>query len=279
MDQPEVRAAQECNGLKTADANYAKVNGQTRVCNVGCVVPLCGSCLLPGGSRGKSGRPGQSRDGPRPTRAPLRRMERRADAPAGARSEIRFSIHQRFPVEHQERAERTTRELEQILGTVDIDFGALVGRKGLYFHATALWQAGGNLGTYLGLLTGPSGMASANTWRLDSWWLEKRWLDKRSSARVGQFVGQDFYGAQHYAASHPRTDGPRAGKSIYDPRSFRPLPRRRRWKSASCPCTTSTFKSMVLAAVRTPFSQNPTGLVPQFNGTPVSVFGDRVYTG
>ena len=38
-------------------------------------------------------------------------------------------------------------------------------------------------------------------------------------------------------------------------------------------------KSMVLAAVRTPFSQNPTGLVPQFNGTPVSVFGDRVYTG
>ena len=30
-------------------------------------------------------------------------------------------------------------------------------------------------------------------------------------------------------------------------------------------------KSMVLAAVRAPFSQNPTGLVPQFNGTPVSV--------
>jgi hypothetical protein len=30
-------------------------------------------------------------------------------------------------------------------------------------------------------------------------------------------------------------------------------------------------KSMVLAGVRSPFSQNPTGLVPQFNGTPVSV--------
>jgi hypothetical protein len=28
---------------------------------------------------------------------------------------------------------------------------------------------------------------------------------------------------------------------------------------------------MVAAAVRAPFSQNPTGLVPQFNGTPVSV--------
>jgi malate dehydrogenase (oxaloacetate-decarboxylating)(NADP+) len=45
---------------------------------------------------------------------------------------------------------------------------------GLYFHATALWQAGGNLGKYLGLLIGPSGLVSANTCRLDSWWLEKR---------------------------------------------------------------------------------------------------------
>jgi porin len=27
---------------------------------------------------------------------------------------------------------------------------------------------------------------------------------------------------------------------------------------------------MVMAAVRSPYSQNPTGLVPQFNGTPVS---------
>ena len=34
--------------------------------------------------------------------------------------------------------------------TVDIDFGALTGQQGFYFHATALWQGGGNLGTYLG---------------------------------------------------------------------------------------------------------------------------------
>jgi Carbohydrate-selective porin, OprB family len=85
--------------------------------------------------------------------------------------------------------------------TVDIDFGKLTGQHDLYFHATALWQGGGNLGTYLGLLTGPSGMASMNTCRLDSWWIEKRWLDERITARVGQFAGQDFYGAQHYAAS------------------------------------------------------------------------------
>ena len=73
---------------------------------------------------------------------------------------------------------------------------------GLYFHATALWQAGGNLGAYLGLLlTSPSGMSSANACRLDSWWLEKRWLNERVTARVGQFAGQDFCGAQHYATS------------------------------------------------------------------------------
>src|SRR5258707_15528130 len=84
-------------------------------------------------------------------------------------------------------------------GTVDIDFGALTGVHGLYFHATALWQGGGNLGAYLGLLTSPSGMSSANTCRLDSCWFEKRWLDERITALVGQFAGQDFYGAQHYA--------------------------------------------------------------------------------
>ena len=71
-------------------------------------------------------------------------------------------------------------------GTVDIDLGTLVGQRGLYFHATALWQGGGNLGAYLGLLTSPSGMSSANTCRLDSWWIEKRWLDERITARVGQ---------------------------------------------------------------------------------------------
>jgi hypothetical protein len=58
--------------------------------------------------------------------------------------------------------------------TVDIDFGKLIGQHDLYFHATALWQAGGNLGAYLGLLTSPSGMSSMNACRLDSWWIEKR---------------------------------------------------------------------------------------------------------
>lgn len=85
--------------------------------------------------------------------------------------------------------------------TLDIDFGKLVGAHDLFFHATALWQDGGNLGAYLGLLTSPSGMSSMPTARLDSWWREKRWLNEWLTARIGQFAAQDFYGAQHYAAS------------------------------------------------------------------------------
>src|SRR5258708_23121581 len=156
-------------------------------------------------------------------------------------------------------------------GTVDIDFGALAGRQGLYFHATALWQGGGNLGTYLGLLTSPSGMSSANTCRLDSWWIEKRWRKQRISARVGQFAGQDFYGAQHYAASFIfEPMGYALGNLFTTLESFDP-PSTPAMEVRVAPTPNLYVKSMVLAAVRSPFSQNPTGLVPHVNGTPVSV--------
>ena len=156
-------------------------------------------------------------------------------------------------------------------GTVDFDFGALVGEQGLYFHATALWQGGGNLGAYLGLLTSPSGLSSANTCRLDSWWIEKRWLDERITARIGQFAGQDFYGAQHDAASFIfEPMGYALGNLFTDSESFDP-PSTPAFELRFVPIHNLYVKSMVAAAVRSPFSQNPTGLVPTFNGTPVSV--------
>jgi len=156
-------------------------------------------------------------------------------------------------------------------GTVDIDFGKLAHEQGLYFHATALWQGGGNLGAYLGLLTSPSGMSSENTCRLDSWWIEKRWFDERVTARVGQFAGQDFYGAQHYAASFIfEPMGYALGKLSTTLESFDP-PSTPALEVRAVPTRNLYVKSMVLAAVSSPFSQNQTGLVPQFNGTPVSV--------
>jgi porin len=156
-------------------------------------------------------------------------------------------------------------------GTVDIDFGKLTGWHDLYFHATALWQAGVNLGAYLGLLTSPSGMSSMNTCRLDSWWIENRWLNARITARVGQFAGQDFYGAQHYAASFIfEPMGYALGNLLTDLESFDP-PSTPAMEVRVVPIHNLYVKSMVLAAVRSPFSQNPTGLVPQFNGIPMSV--------
>jgi porin len=159
----------------------------------------------------------------------------------------------------------------RVRGTVDIDFGALVGQSGWYFHATALWQAGGNLGTYLGLLTSPSGMSSAHTFRLDSWWLEKRWLDERLTVRLGQFAGQDFYGAQHYATSFIfEPMGYALGNLFTDFESFDP-PSTPAVEVRVVPVQNFYLKSMIIAEDHDPFSHNPTGLVPQFHGGTVIV--------
>ena len=157
-------------------------------------------------------------------------------------------------------------------GTVDIDFGRLAGVEGLYFHMTGLWQGGGNLGAYLGLLTSPSGMSSANTCRLDSWWLEKRWFDERLVVRAGQFAEQDFYGAQHYAASFIfEPMGYALGNLITDFESFDP-PSTPAFELRVAPLEHFYVKSMVVAEDRNPFAHNPTGFVPQFRGVPVSVY-------
>jgi carbohydrate-selective porin OprB len=114
-------------------------------------------------------------------------------------------------------------------------------------------------------------MSSGNTFRLDSWWVEKRVLNERVAMRVGQFAGQDFYGAQHYATSFIfEPMGYALGNlsttfETFDPPStpameLRVVPRRNIY-----------VKSMVLAADRFQYSHNPTGLVPQFRGAPMSV--------
>ena len=159
----------------------------------------------------------------------------------------------------------------RVRGTVDIDLGKLTGQHNLYFHATALWQAGGNLGAYLGLLTSPSGMSSEDTFRLDSWWIEKRWLSERLTARIGQFAEQDFYGAQHYAASFIfEPMGYALGNLFNTIETFDP-PSTPAMEVRAVPVDHFYMKSMVATGDREPFSHNPTGLVPQFRGTPVSV--------
>ena len=171
---------------------------------------------------------------------------------------------------HSEQPERFA-SWNRFRGTMDIDFGALAGVHDLYFHITGLWQGGGNLGAYLGLLTSPSGMSSANTCRLDSWWLEKRWFHERLVVRAGQFAGQDFYGAQHYAASFIfEPMGYALGNLFTDFESFDP-PSTPAFEVRVMPLKHFYVKSMVEAEDREPFAHNPTGFVPQFRGVPVSI--------
>jgi carbohydrate-selective porin OprB len=114
-------------------------------------------------------------------------------------------------------------------------------------------------------------MSSGDTFRLDSWWVEKRWLNQRVTARVGQFAGQDFYGAQHDATSFIfEPMGYALGNLFTDFESFDP-PSTPALEVRVVPFRHMYVKSMVEAEDRRPYAHNPTGLVPQFRGVPVSI--------
>ncbi len=156
-------------------------------------------------------------------------------------------------------------------GTIDLNLGTLTHWQNTYFHATAVWQAGGNLGQYLELLTSPSGMSSGNTLRLDSWWLEKRYHKDQVVARIGQFAAQDFYGVQHYGASFIfEPMGYALGNLVTTYESFDP-PSTPALELRVAPLSHAYIKSMVFAADRNPYAHNPTGLVPQFRGAVMNV--------
>lgn len=103
----------------------------------------------------------------------------------------------------------------RVRATVDIDLGALLHWDGTYFHATGLWQGGGNLGERLGLIASPSGMSSQQTFRLDSWWLEKRWAarpncrPRRPICRPGFLRSPALCGVLYL-----RADGIRIGQRV-----------------------------------------------------------------
>jgi carbohydrate-selective porin OprB len=168
-----------------------------------------------------------------------------------------------------EKKERLT-NWNRVRGTVDIDFGLLAGWNGVYFHAAAVWQDGGNMGQYLGLLTVPA-KASANTFRLDSWWLEKRMQNQRIVVRLGQFAGQDFYGEQLYGTSFIiEPIGYALGNLSTTFETFDP-PSTPAAELRVIPLHWFYVKSMVLGADRAQYAHNPTGFVPQFRGGPLSV--------
>jgi len=77
-----------------------------------------------------------------------------------------------------------------------------------------------------------------------------------------------FYGAQHYAASFIFEPMGYALGTYSRTRSFDPPSTPAMEVRGSHRSTNFYVKSMVLAAVRSPFSQNPDRLVPQFMNFP-----------
>jgi porin len=186
----------------------------------------------------------------------------------GVKFELAYSSDTLWNIRSAE-AERLA-VFSRVRGTVDLDFFRLTHTPGLFFHITAVWQGGGNLGTYLGTITGPSGLASENTFRLDSWWLEKRLFSERLIVRGGQFAGQDFYGSQLFGPSfifEPLQYG--FGNLFSTRESFDP-PSTPAAEVRVIPASHFYIKSMVFAAEPTPYAHNPTGFVPQFRGDPMS---------
>jgi carbohydrate-selective porin OprB len=159
----------------------------------------------------------------------------------------------------------------RVRGTVDMDLGALFHAKGWHFHVTAVWQAGGNLGSDLGLIANPSSIVSMNVFRLDSWWFEKGWIEDRISARAGQFAASDTYGSPAFGNSF--VFEPMGGSidnlfntyESFDPPSTSAL------EIHVVPVDHFYAKSVVASVDRLPFTNNQTGLVPRFHGPPVSV--------
>lgn len=90
----------------------------------------------------------------------------------------------------------------RLRGTLDFDFGKAELIRGLKFHIAAMWQAGGNVGAYLGTIASPSSNASFNLTRLDSWWFEQAVAKDKVFLRVGQFAGFDSYGVQQDGESY-----------------------------------------------------------------------------
>ncbi len=171
----------------------------------------------------------------------------------------------------------------RVRGTLDIDFSRLTETPGLTFHITAVWQGGSLLGPYLGLAAAPSGIASGNTFRLDSWWFRKELIPHRAAFRIGQFAGEDSYGSQHYASSFILEPldyafgNLNATYETFDPPSTPAAELR------FDPASHIYLKSIVYADDRFAYAHNKSGFVPQFRGAVATASeigwttGTRVY--
>ena len=87
---------------------------------------------------------------------------------------------------------------ERIRGTVDADFGKFSSLHGLYFHGTAVWQNGVDMGPVIGSIASPSGLISSHQFRMDSMTLTQNFAKDKVQLTAGIMASQDLYGLCYY---------------------------------------------------------------------------------
>jgi porin len=156
--------------------------------------------------------------------------------------------------------EQTRAGWERFRGTVDVNFDRMISWQGLSFHATGLWQSGGNLGGKIGTLANPSDLVSQHTTRLDSFWVQQVFLNNRIRLRAGQLAGLDFYGNQEYGGTWLMEPLGYAFGNLFSSifESFNPagVPGA---EILYAPTTHFYVKSSVMSGNRNPYQQDPTG--------------------
>lgn len=162
---------------------------------------------------------------------------------------------------------------ERVHARIDIDFSQFMGWQGLKFHASGLWQTGGNLGARMGALANPSDLVNANAARLDTFWLEQRFFDDKLRIRVGEWAGKDFYGDQEYGDSWLMDPlGYAFGNlfsSVYESPNLAGTPG---VDVKVAPRRSFYLRTAVIAANRNPLRQDPTGFEFKIANTPDYLF-------
>ena len=149
---------------------------------------------------------------------------------------------------------------ERFRGTIDVNFDRMISWQGLSFHATGLWQSGGNLGGKIGTLANPSDLVSRHTTRLDSFWVQQVFWNNRIRLRAGQLAGLDFYGNQEYGGTWLMEPLGYAFGNLFSSifESFNPagVPGA---EILFAPASRFYVKSSVMSGNRNPYQQDPTG--------------------
>jgi porin len=162
---------------------------------------------------------------------------------------------------------------ERVRGTIDIDFSRFTKWQGLQFHATGLWQTGGNLGARIGALANPSDLVNADAARLCSLWLEQFFFDHKLRIRAGELAGQDFYGNQEYGGSWLMDPlGYAFGNlfsSVYESPNLAGTPGA---EVMFAPKRSFYLKTAVMAGNRNPLHQDPIGFEFKIRDTPNYLF-------